>query len=293
MRKETQQAVILAGMALLMWSTVATAFKLTLRTGTPAELLFVSVLTACLVLIPAGFFQARKVSISLQNVLKALGAGLLMPLTYYSVLFVAYDRLPAQSAQIINFTWPVFMAAAAMLLKREPANMARIFFLLISLSGAIVVLTRGTFSLKGAEDLPGSMLALGSALLWTAFWMLQSNIPLPGTLRMGLYFSGAFIVMIILSASGFALIPSHSRTWFGGIYTGLFEMSLPFLIWQKALEKTRSVAVISNVIYLSPFLSLIFIRTFLQEAIHPSSLIGLLLISAGLFLQMNLKEKED
>lgn len=293
MDKETQKALVLAGIALLMWSTVATAFKLTLRTGTPGELLFVSVLTACLILIPAGILQARKVSISLRNVFKALGTGLLMPLTYYSVLFIAYDRLPAQSAQIINFTWPVFMAAAAMLLKREPAHITRIIYLLISLTGAVVVLTRGTFALSGVEDLPGSLLALGSAFLWTAFWMLQSKISLPGTLRMGLYFTSAFIVMICWSAVSHSIIPTHPRTWLGGMYTGLFEMSLPFLIWQKAMEKTRSVAVISNVIYLSPFLSLLYIHTILHEPIHLSSLVGLILISTGLFLQMNLKEKSD
>lgn len=286
-------AVFLAGVALLMWSTVATAFKLTLRYSTPYELLFVSVITASLVLTPAGLIRSRKEKIPLKGIGQALGMGLFMPLIYYTVLFIAYNRLPAQSAQIINFTWPVFMAAAAMLLKREPAHITRIVYLLISLTGAVVVLTRGTFTLKGAEDLPGSLLALGSALLWTAFWMLQSKIRLPGILRMGFYFTGALFVMVLLAAGGVPLIPSRPQAWLGGIYTGLFEMSLPFLIWQKALEKTRSVAVISNVIYLSPFLSLLYIRTILHEPIHLSSLAGLLLISAGLFLQMNLKEKSD
>lgn len=293
MDKETRQAVILAGLALLMWSTVATAFKLTLRYCTPYELLFVSVVTASLVLTPVGFLTTSREKITCKSVIQAVITGLFMPLIYYTVLFIAYNRLPAQSAQIINFTWPVFLAGAAMLLKREPANFKRILFLLISLTGAVVVLTRGTFTLRGAEDLTGSFLALGSALLWSAFWMLQSAIKLPGILRMGLYFTGAMSVMILLALGGFPLIPSHPNAWLGGVYTGLFEMSLPFLIWQKALEKTHSVAVISNVIYLSPFLSLIYIRTILHEPIHLSSLAGLLLITAGLFLQMNLKERSE
>jgi drug/metabolite transporter (DMT)-like permease len=293
MHKETRQAVLWAGLALLMWSTVATAFKLSLRYCTPYELLFVSVLTASVVINGAGLIQKRHRSLSRKGIAQALVTGMLMPLIYYTVLFIAYDRLPAQSAQIVNFTWPVFMAAAAMLLKREPVHLKRILFLLISLTGAVVVITRGTFSLRGAADLPGSLLALGSALLWTAFWMFQSKIDLPGTLRMGLYFTGAFLILLTLSLMGIPLIPSRPEAWIGGIYTGLFEMSLPFLVWQKALEKTRSVAVISNVIYLSPFISLLYIRAILHEPIHISSLAGLFLITGGLILQMNVKERAD
>jgi len=293
MHKDTKKAVLLAGLALLMWSTVATAFKLTLRHATPYQLLFVSVLTAAVVLNGVSFFRKKTITVGKRAVSAALAVGILMPFAYYGVLFIAYNRLPAQSAQIINFTWPVFMAAAAMLLKKEPRDIRRILFLLISLTGAFVVITRGHFTFRGAADLTGSFLALGSALIWTLFWMLQDRIDLPSTLRMGLYFTGAALIMCAGALVGFDVIPLNKEAWFGGIYTGLFEMSLPFLVWQKALKTTHSVAVISNVIYLSPFLSLIYIRTLLQENIHISSLAGLVLITAGLILQMYLRDRTD
>ncbi|MDD5581598.1 MAG: DMT family transporter [Candidatus Marinimicrobia bacterium] len=293
MDKETQQAMLLAGLALLMWSTVATAFKLTLQFCTPYQLLFVSVITAALILTPTGFMTSRNKKIEKKGIYQALGTGLLMPLLYYTVLFIAYDRLPAQSAQIINFTWPVFMAIAAMILNREPVNFYRILFLFVSLTGAVVVITQGTFRLRGIDDGWGSFLAFGSALLWTTFWMVQSSNPLPSVLRMGLFFTSASCVMILLAVGGFSLIPTSPKAWLGGIYVGLFEMSLPFLVWQKALEKTHSVAIISNVIYLSPFLSLIYIHTILGETIHRSSLAGLLLISIGLLFQINLRNKKE
>ncbi len=276
-----------------MWSTVATAFKLTLRYATPFQLLFVSVLTAAVVLTAFSFFEKKQKPVKAAFIPVAVLMGSIMPFSYYTILFIAYNRLPAQSAQIINFTWPVFMAGAAMLFRRESFDWRRILFLLISMTGAVAVITRGRFTLTGTADVTGSFLALGSALLWTLFWMIQDRIDLPSTMRMGLYFSGASIIMCAGALAGFNVIPLNKYAWFGGLYTGLFEMSLPFLVWQKALKTTRSVAVISNVIYLSPFLSLLYIRTLLQEKIHISSLAGLVLITAGLILQMYLRDQSD
>ena len=41
----------------------------------------------------------------------------------------------------------------------------------------------------------------------------------------------------------------------GGIYIGLFEMSLAFYCWSLALKATDNTAKISNLIFLSPFIS--------------------------------------
>lgn len=52
-----------------------------------------------------------------------------------------------------------------------------------------------------------------------------------------------------------------------------------------AMKYTESTAKIANLIFLSPFLSLIFIRFFVGEDIRPSSFVGLVLIVSGLVIQ--------
>jgi len=74
----------------------------------------------------------------------------------------------------------------------------------------------------------------------------------------------------------------------GGIYVGIFEMGLTFLLWNKALELTDNTAVISNLIFFTPFLSLLFIRSVLKESIHYATFIGLLLIVFSNLLQKGL-----
>jgi drug/metabolite transporter (DMT)-like permease len=71
-------------------------------------------------------------------------------------------------------------------------------------------------------------------------------------------------------------------------------MGLTFLFWSKALKLSETTAKISNLIFLSPFLSLIFINTILNEAILASTFIGLIFIISGILLQRRLnKQKAD
>jgi drug/metabolite transporter (DMT)-like permease len=75
----------------------------------------------------------------------------------------------------------------------------------------------------------------------------------------------------------------------GGIYIGLFEMGITFVLWLNALKYSSTTAKVSNLIYLSPFLSLILIYFTVGETILPSTVIGLSLIVAGIGMQQYLK----
>ena len=67
-----------------------------------------------------------------------------------------------------------------------------------------------------------------------------------------------------------------------GLWVGLIEMGVTFIFWQRALALTRHAARISQLIFISPFASLVLIATVLGESIHVSAILGLGLIVAGL-----------
>ena len=52
-----------------------------------------------------------------------------------------------------------------------------------------------------------------------------------------------------------------------------------------AMRRATSAAEIGNLIFLSPFLSLVLIHYVVGESIHPSTVVGLILIVAGIALQ--------
>jgi drug/metabolite transporter (DMT)-like permease len=62
-------------------------------------------------------------------------------------------------------------------------------------------------------------------------------------------------------------------------------MGITFVLWLSALKSTNNTARISNLIFASPFISLILLATIIGEEIHPSTLIGLVLIIIGLIVQ--------
>ncbi len=75
------------------------------------------------------------------------------------------------------------------------------------------------------------------------------------------------------------------KGWLAVTYVGLFEMGVTFVLWLTALKLTNNTARVSNLIFASPFISLILLANIIGEAIHPSTLIGLVLIIAGLAIQ--------
>jgi len=62
-------------------------------------------------------------------------------------------------------------------------------------------------------------------------------------------------------------------------------MGISFVLWLMAMKYTEAAAKIANLIFLSPFLSLVFIHTLVGEDIRLSSFVGLVLIVGGLVIQ--------
>jgi drug/metabolite transporter (DMT)-like permease len=69
------------------------------------------------------------------------------------------------------------------------------------------------------------------------------------------------------------------------VYVGIFEMGITFLFWLKALQMASTTARVSNLVYLAPFLSLIFIHYILHEPVYYTTPVGLVFIITGIFIQ--------
>ena len=67
-----------------------------------------------------------------------------------------------------------------------------------------------------------------------------------------------------------------------GMYVGAFEMGIPFIFFGLAMRKTSNPALINQLCYLSPFMSLFFISVVLGEKIVVSTYVGLVMIVLGI-----------
>jgi drug/metabolite transporter (DMT)-like permease len=272
----------------LLWSTVASAFKLSLRYLDPIQLLLYASSTSILVLASILIFQ-RKTGLlfvcSPRQYFRSLGLGVLNPLLYYIVLFKAYDLLPAQEAQPLNYTWAITLSLLSIPLLKQKIGIRDIAALLVSYSGVLVISTRGNITGLQFSDPLGVLLALMSTVIWALYWIYNTKDdrdPLAGLL-LNFIFGFPFIMLACLLFS----TPHVPLTYglLGAAYVGFFEMGITFVLWLSALRLSDNTARVGNLIFLSPFISLVFIHFLVGEDILGSTFVGLALIVTGLFIQ--------
>lgn len=140
--RNNTRAIIYACIAVLSWSTVATAFKIALTHLTHFEMLLIASCTSLLIFALLLTFQKK------WKLLSALPArqwgyfallGLLNPVAYYLVLFKAYDLLPAQVAQPINYAWPIVLLILLALFAHQPIPPKKYIGMFISLGGVVLI----------------------------------------------------------------------------------------------------------------------------------------------------------
>ncbi len=283
-----RRALLFGLSAVLLWSTVATAFKLSLQIFSPIELLLYSSFFSTLV-IGAILCYQRKLHLVFQcsrrEYLLSVFLGFLSPFLYYLILFKAYDLLPAQQAQPINYTWAITLSLLSVPLLKQKIGWQQWLALVISYCGVVVISTEGKpFSLHFTDSL-GVALALISTVVWALYWIYNTRDrrdPVVG-LFVNFCCSFPFILLYYLMTSDLRIPPLSGLL--GAAYVGTFEMGICFVLWLMAMKLTDNTARISNLIFLSPFLSLIFIHFLLGEDILPATFIGLILIMAGLLCQ--------
>jgi drug/metabolite transporter (DMT)-like permease len=286
---DNQKKAYLYGLStVLLWSTVASAFKLSLRYLDYIQLLLYSTIVSILVL--SCILALRKktrllFSYSGRQYLQSLVLGFLNPFLYYMVLFKAYDLLPAQEAQPLNYTWAITLALLSIPLLKQKIGIKDIFSVFVSYSGVVVISTHGDiFSFRFSNPL-GVALALGSTVIWALYWIYNTKDdrdPVAGLL-LNFMFGLPWVLTCCLLFSNVRV--SNPLGFVGAAYVGVFEMGITFVLWLSALKLSENTAKVGNLIFLSPFLSLVFIRFLVGEDILPSTFIGLALIVAGLLIQ--------
>lgn len=286
--KDQRKAYIFGLTTVLFWSTVATAFKISLRHLDPIQLLFFSSLVSALVLggITAATGSFRRIlHYDRRAYIESLVFGLMNPFLYYVILFKAYDLLPAQEAQPINYTWAVTLTLLSIPLLKQKISARDLIAVLVSYSGVVVISTHGDVFGLHFSDPWGTALALVSTVVWALYWIFNtkdSREPVPG-LFLNFLFGLPFIFAACLIFSD--PFEFNLPGLLGATYVGVFEMGVTFVLWLKALKYSENTAKVGNLIFISPFLSLVLIHFLVGEEILPSTFVGLVLIIAGLLIQ--------
>ncbi len=294
MSSETR-ALGYALLAVLLWSTVATAFKVALQFVTVSQLMagasvFSIVALAGVLAIRGELSEAA--SRLWSDRFAALRFGLINPVLYYAILFEAYDRLPAQVAQPVNYTWAITLGLLSVPFLGHKLTRWDLIGMLLGYSGVVFISLAGK-NVTGDLDGFGLFLALASTLLWAGYWLLgarDKRPPIIGLFQNFVY--GLPILLIWMFWSDGMPTLNNWQTLASLAYVGFFEMGVTFVFWQLAMHYTNNASRIGTLIFLSPFISLFLIHFILKEPLQIMTFGGLGLIIGGLFLQQKMARKK-
>lgn len=291
------KSYLFAGLAVFFWSTVATAFKLALREYDFIQLIFFASLITVFILLLFILLQNKFTLLfqqSKRDWLNSMTLGALNPLAYYLILFKAYSLLPAQLAQPLNMVWPITLALLSVPLLKQKIGWISFVALSISFLGVIVISSQGGSKGFASTNWTGVFLAVGSSLIWALYWIFNvrdSRDPLI-KLFTNFCFGLIFLFVIVLLFSNLSIKPDTGL--YAIVYVGLFEAGITYLLWMKAMEASTNNAKIGNLVFIAPFISLIFIHFILKENIYITTFIGLVFIVAGILIQqLDRKEKRS
>lgn len=290
----TRQSYIYAGLAVFFWSTVPTAFKTGLGELDILTMLTIASLTSALVLMMVVVAQKKTGLLLLsggRELLNSALLGLINPFIYYLILLKAYSLLPGQVAQPLNMIWPIILVFISVPLLGQKIKRRSFIALFISFAGVYVISSQGRLFQPGNSNLTGVLLAAGSSVLWAFYFImnLRDKRDEAVKLLLNFLFGSAYLIIAMIVTGKWQDGPG-AKGALASVYIGVFEMGITFFFWLKALSMAKTTDKVSNLVYLAPFLSLIFLHFIIHEPVYYTTPLGLLLIISGIFVQ-NCKTK--
>jgi len=195
----------------------------------------------------------------------------------------------------INTGWiiaiqPIFITLAARLFLGEGITVRKIIGIVLGFLGISLIISKGIFSLSlfRLDSTFGDLLALTSALTWTAFTVGGRGFLLrfpPLATIAPIMMTGCLITFPLSAVKGEwnVFLPLSSPAWMSILFLGIFCSGLAYFFWYSALEKKDS-SIVGLYLYLEPFVTLIGSSLLLGEEIRWITLVGGGITLTGVYL---------
>lgn len=282
---------VFAGISIGLWSTMATVSKLLLGSLDSIQVLAVSSLFASFFLFLLNLFKGnlkmfRKYKVA--DYLQMAGIGLLGTFAYYLFLYKGMDRLLASQGFIINYLWPIMTVFFACVILKEKLTVRKVIAIVMSFVGVIIVAGNGNLFGMDKNSLTGVLCCVIAAASYGLFSVLNKYKNYDKFFSMMIYnIASTFVSFGYLFLSGLEFVPGGIQA-LGLAWIGIFTSAIAYTTWALALERGDT-AKISNLAYITPFLSLVWTSLILREPFSIYSVAGLLVIVLGIFIQMKKK----
>ena len=251
--------------AILCWASLAAAIGESLRAVPPETVLFWGLLAAGTALGLRELARKGRRALSWPGWRVAL-YGVAGIWGYHTLLVLALANAPLVEANILNYTWTLWIVVLGSLLPGHRFTGRIVLAGLLGFAG--VVLTIAGESLLGGErplsfggHAGGFALALAASLTWSTFTVFMRRVVPAGQENMALYCllsAGMAGVFLLARGAPLAVAWEHAGVL---AYLGLVPMGLSFVLWERA-ARDCNMQVLGLMSFFTPVLS-----TFILSAI--------------------------
>lgn len=291
MRKE----YLYAGIAILAWSTTATVSKLLLGSLSSLQVLFLSTVFASLFLFLLAAIRGKLPLLKtyrFKDFAALAGLGLIGIFSNKFFYYLGTARMDASRAFAINYLWPLLTVVFACLILKEKFTIKKMLAVLLSFIGVVVITLDGNFASFQSESLLGPLFIVLDAISYALFSVLNKKMNYDGLTSMLIFQLSACAVSGIGCLLTDTWTAPNLEGWLGLGWIGIVTSGIAYTAWASALQKGDT-GKVSNLAYITPFLSLVWTTLILDESITVWSILGLLLIVSGVFVQMTRRKKKE
>lgn len=285
---------IYAGISIFMWSTVPTVSKLLLGAFTSFQVLCVSILFAGLFLLCVNIITGnikRLKNYKPKDFIITVLIGLPGTFLYYVFYYTGTSMMLASQAFIINYLWPIMSVVFAWIILKEKMTLRKAIAIAMSFIGVIIVMG-GDIASFNKDILMGAVLCVLAAVSYGIFTAFNQKYCYDKRISMMIFCFVSFILTLVINTASGAEFSINAAQLLGLAWNGVFSIGTATTLWAIALESGKT-AKISNLAYITPFLSLVWTAIFLNEPISIYSIIGLGVIVCGIFIQIKDKKSES
>ena len=173
---------------------------------------------------------------------------------YHALYYYALKAAPAAEANLIQYLWPLLIVLFAALLPGQGLQARHVAGAALGLCGTALLVAGGGGTADAAAPVAGYAAALGCALLWSGYSVLNRRYAgTPSTMLVGVCGAvalGGFVLHLLVEAT---VIPNLKQS-LAAVMLGLGPTGLAFLAWDHA-TKHGHIALLGALSYLAPLLS--------------------------------------
>lgn len=287
--KDTSKAYLFAAIAVVLWGTIATAFKIALSELSVVTMLAIATLISTVVIFFIVLLTGKTHlmrEMTLKQVAYSALLGFINPLVYYIILLNAYSILPAQVAQPVNMIWPILIVFLSVPILKQKIPARSYVALFISFTGVYIIASQGDPLHPGGPNPFGVILALVSSVLWALYFVLNVRDKRDQAVKLltNFIFGSVYLIIAMIVTGSF-----HEEISLKGLsaaaYCGVFEMGITFWLWLRALELAPTTDKVSNLVFFAPFISLVLLHFIINEPVYYTTPIGLIIIIISVVVQ--------